>query len=131
MSAAYLDSSLLLAILFGEPRSVSLRRILDRFNDVFSSDLLVAEYLSVAARERVDPGAVLLALRSLSLVLPSRLIESEIHKVLSHGYLRGADLWHVACALFVAASARNELAFLSTRDNTQRRIAARLGFRTP
>jgi hypothetical protein len=46
------------------------------------------------------------------------------------GRLRGADLWHVACALFVAGSARGDLAFLS-RDAAQRTVAKRLGFPTP
>jgi hypothetical protein len=70
------------------------------------------------------------ALEAISLVLPDRSLEPEMVAVLDHGYLRGADLWHLACALFVAADARRELDFLS-RDAPQRTIARRLGFRTP
>jgi hypothetical protein len=92
--------------------------------------LLVAECISAATRERVDPMAVLFALRSVSIVLPPRSLEAEIIEASAHGHLRGADLWHVACALFVADSARTELAFLS-RDEAQRKVAGRLGFVTP
>ena len=53
-----------------------------------------------------------------------------MREALAHGYLRGADLWHVAGAMFLAGSARAEIAFLS-RDVTQKRIARRLGFPTP
>jgi len=53
-----------------------------------------------------------------------------MQEVLAQGYLRGADVWHVACALFLADAARAELAFLS-RDAAQRRVARRLGFRAP
>jgi predicted nucleic acid-binding protein len=130
VTAAYLDSSFLLAILFDEPRSASLRRILGRFERVFSSDLLVAECLSAATRERIDPNAVLASLRAVSVVLPPRSLEAEILEVTGLGYLRGADLWHLACALFLADAARKEVAFLS-RDNVQRKIAGRLGFSTP
>jgi predicted nucleic acid-binding protein len=130
LSAAYLDSSFLVAILLDEPHSRVLRRILARFDRVLSSDLLVAECLSVALRERVDPSPILVALRSFSIVLPSRSLEPEIREAARHGYLRGADLWHVACALFVAATARRELAFLS-RDDPQRRVAEQLGFAIP
>jgi predicted nucleic acid-binding protein len=130
VTAAYLDSSFLLAILFAEPRSGTLRRILARFDRVFSSDLLVADCLSAATRERVDPNAALVALRSVSVVLPPRSLEAEVLEASAHGYLRGADLWHVACALFLADAARTEFAFLS-RDKAQRKVAGRLGFSTP
>ena len=63
-------------------------------------------------------------------MLPSRSLEGEIRQALDVGRLRGADLWHVACALFVAGSARSDLAFLS-RDAAQRTVAKRLGFPTP
>ena len=44
------------------------------------------------------------------------------------GYVRGADLWHLACALYVAASP-GELTFL-TLDERQRTVAKALGFKT-
>jgi len=130
VSVAYLDSSFLLAILFGEPRSGTLSRTLARSDRIFSADLLVAECLSAAGREGVDLAAVRAALQAVSLVLPPRSLEPEIIEASAHGYLRGADLWHVACALFLAGDDRNDVAFLS-RDEVQRRLAGRLGFSIP
>lgn len=130
MRAAYLDTSFLLAILFDEPGATALRRTLGRYGRVFSSDLLTAETLSAAARERLEVGAVMTALDAVALVLPHRSLDREIQEVLAQGYLRGADAWHVACALFLADAARSELAFLS-RDTAQRRVARGLGFRAP
>ena len=70
MRAAYLDSSFLLAILFDEPGASGLRRTLGRYERVFSSDLLTAETLSTAVRERLEVGAVMTALEAVALVLP-------------------------------------------------------------
>jgi len=130
LRAAYLDTSFLLAILFDEPGAAGLRRTLGRYERVFSSDLLTAETLSTAVRERLEVGAVMTALETVALVLPHRSLDREMQEVLAQGYLRGADVWHVACALFLADAARAELAFLS-RDAAQRRVARRLGFRAP
>jgi predicted nucleic acid-binding protein len=127
--AAYLDTSFLLAILFDEPGAAGLRRALGRYERVFSSDLLTAETLSAAVRERLEVGGVMTALEAVALVLPHRSLDREMREVLEQGYLRGADAWHVACALFLADGARSELAFLS-RNAAQRRVARRLGFAT-
>ena len=72
MTAAYVDSSFLLAIVFGETESAALRHILRRFDEVFSSDLLIAECIAAVTRERSDEDAFSVALRSISIVLPSR-----------------------------------------------------------
>ena len=42
------------------------------------------------------------------------------------GYLRGADLWHIAMALYVAPPAE-DIVFI-TLDGTQREVASALGF---
>lgn len=47
---------------------------------------------------------------------------------LTAGYLRGADLWHVACALYLA-EVPSDVTFLSL-DDRQRTVAEALGFRT-
>jgi len=130
VTIAYLDSSFLLTIAFGEGEAAALRRIVGRYRRLLSSDLIVAECLAVAQRESIDPDAMLGALRAIDLVLPSRSLAPEMREALDEGRLRGADLWHVACALFVAAGTRSEIAFLS-RDQPQRRVAKRLGFPTP
>lgn len=45
------------------------------------------------------------------------------------GYGRGAEIWHLATALYLAESP-GELPFF-TLDERQRRVAAELGFPTP
>src|SRR5438132_226318 len=42
---------------------------------------------------------------------PDRPLTGEFHDVLAAGYLRGADLWHVAVALW--ADPRHEITFLT------------------
>ncbi len=128
MSVAYIDTSYLLSIIFGEPRAPALRTALRRYRTLLAGDLLVAEASSAAAREGIEPATILAAIEAVSIVLPDRTLERESAEVLAHGYLRGADLWHVACAMFVAGPARSELTFL-TRDATQKRVARRVGFR--
>jgi predicted nucleic acid-binding protein len=130
MSAAYLDSSFLLAILLGEPRARSLQTLLEGFDDLLAGDLLVAEALATAAREDLGLELLAPALEAVDLVLPDRSLEPEMLEILRRGRLRGADLWHLACALYVAGDARQDLAFLS-RDAPQRRLARQLGFATP
>jgi uncharacterized protein with PIN domain len=112
MTAAYVDSSFLLAIVFGEARTAGLPRTLGDFDEVFSSDLLVAECISAAMREQLEPQALSTALEWVEIVLPSR------------------SLLHIARALFLADETRRDLAFLS-RDTAQRNVAAALGFPTP
>jgi predicted nucleic acid-binding protein len=130
VTTAYLDSSVLLSIAFREPTATGLQRILGRYDRLVSSDLIVAECLSAAQREEIDHETMLTTLRPIALILLSRSLAREMREALDEGPLRGADLWHVACAMFLAADARAEVAFLS-RDQPQRRLAKRVGFQTP
>ena len=57
---------------------------------------------------------------------PIRRLTGEIDRALACGYVRGADLWHLACALFVTPEPA-DLAFL-TLDAGQAGVAGRLGF---
>jgi hypothetical protein len=59
-------------------------------------------------------------------IYPNRPLAREIERVAGVGYLRGADLWHLANALFLAPEPR-ELTFL-TLDKRQREVAVELGF---
>ena len=59
-------------------------------------------------------------------VLPDRSLAPEFATVLEAGYLRGADLWHVATALYVAPNPR-DLSFV-TLDSRQQSVAKTLGF---
>ena len=130
MSLAYLDTSFLLSILFNEPGARKLSGVLGQFERVFSADLLVAETLAAAPRENVGLDRVEPVLKTISLLLPDRTLLPEVREVLAHGYLRGADLWHLASAMFLAGPDRAAIAFLS-RDSAQRAMAGHVGFRTP
>lgn len=128
MTAAYVDSSWLVAVLLGESTSGDAGRMLASDQRLFASNLLEAEVCSAARRERVTlarPGVF----QDLLWVLPARSLGTEIDTALGGGYLRGAALWHVACALYVRAEVP-ELEFL-TLDGSQRTVAAALGFPAP
>ena len=71
-----------------------------------------------------DHGAV----QGVEWISPSRRLTPELTRVLSAGYVRGADAWHIACALLVDPGAK-ELTFL-TLDERQREVAVALGFKT-
>ena len=124
MSAAYVDTSALVAVAFGERGAAALASRLGTFPRLLSSNLLEAEIRAACSRERVAVSERLLA--NLEWVLPDRPLGQEITAVLAAGYLRGADLWHVAAALYVAP-APGDLTFI-TRDRRQRTVAAALGF---
>ena len=130
MSLAYLDTSFLLSILFNEPGARKLRNLLGGFERVFSADLLLAETFAAATRENIGLDTVETALETISLLFPDRRLKPELREVVPQGHLRGADLWHLANAMFLAAPARLEISFLS-RDSAQRAMARRVGFPTP
>jgi predicted nucleic acid-binding protein len=125
LTAAYVDTSCLVAIAFGEKGSAALTKKLSRFEILLSSNLLEAELRSALRREEVNLEPVDL-LERISWIHPDRALSAEISRVLDTGDLRGADLWHLAVALFLDPSA-TELAFL-TLDARQQRAASRLGF---
>ena len=80
---------------------------------------------AVFARERLDFAASLVA--GIEWVLPDRPLAPEFAAVLESGYLRGADLWHVATALY--AVREPDQAVFVTADAQQQAVAAVLGFR--
>ena len=123
MSAAYVDSSVLVAIAFREEGSGALRDRLLRFGRLYSSNLQEAEVRSALAREGV--GFAQRYLARIRWVYPFRPLTEEIEKVLEAGYLRGAHPWHVANALYAFPRAA-EVGFFA--DERQRAVAAELGF---
>lgn len=127
MSLAYVDTSCLVAIAFGEGGSKALSKALEGYTHLLSSNLLEAELRSAMVREGVAENTSMLD--RVSWVLPDRRLTAEIDRVLSVGYARGADLWHIASALYVAESPA-DLAFL-TLDVPQRKLAEGLGFGIP
>lgn len=121
---AYVDSSVLLAIAFDEPTAPEMTQRLADFPRLVSSNLLEAEVRSGLAREG---GALEPPLMSrIRWIMPTRPLGPEISDALRAGYLRGADLWHIATALYAARSVPG-LAFV-TLDRRQGGVAAALGF---
>ena len=124
MSIAYVDSSALTAIVFDEPHASTLANRIDGFDRLMSSNLLEAELRATFEREKLEfeESTVL----GIDWILPDRTLTPEFKTVLRAGYLRGADLWHVATALYVS-SGLPELSF-ATLDARQAVVADALGF---
>lgn len=108
----------------GEPAAPAARRRLARFDDAVSSNLLEVEFLAVCRREAIAPDWT--TLNKIGWVFPEGRLTDEIAAVLDVDRLRGADTWHLACALYFAGG-RRDIAFL-TLDQRQRAVAQRLGF---
>ena len=125
MSAAYVDTSVLAGIAFGEPAAERFAVALNRFDRVLSSNLLDAEMRAVFERESEAFEDDVMA--GIDWVLPTRPLSAEFARALGAGYLRGADLWHVATALYVSPQP-DRLTF-ATLDVEQGRVASALGFR--
>ncbi len=125
MRVAYVDTSVLVAVAFEEPESEQIAQKLKGFDRLLTSNLTEAEFRSALVREGVENRGVEL-LGGLSWILPNRPLTSEIDRVIATGYVRGADLWHLACALFVSPQP-GELSFVSL-DARQTEVAQLLGF---
>lgn len=127
MKAAYVDTSYLVAILFEEAEGPGAQKRLQQFEEVLASNLLEAELRGALAREGF-PEAWESPPEWIGWVLPNRPLTKEVGRVLGAGHVRGADLWHLACALYVTPKA-GDLTFL-TLDGRQKQVAAALGFET-
>ncbi len=125
MSLAYVDTSCLVAIAFDEPGATRLATRLQRFDRLLASNLLEAELRSALRREGVG-GREIPMLSWLTWIYPNRPLTAEFARITALGYLKGADLWHLANALFLAPDGR-QLAFI-TLDKRQRDVGAKLGF---
>ncbi len=123
MSAVYVDTSVLAGIAFGEPAATQFAVQLHRYERLLSSNLLEAEMRVVFRCENEPFREDVIA--GIEWVLPTRPLTAEFATALSAGYLRGADLWHVATALYVSPHSQS-LSF-ATLDAQQRRVAAALG----
>jgi len=126
MTAAYVDSSCLVAVLLSEPGSAALARRIERQDVVCTSTFLEAELAAVAVREGVSMDER--QLDAFAWIQPQRRLTPEIARVLSVRYLRGAGLWHLACALYLFDDPTG-ITFL-TLDAPQREAAGKLGFLT-
>ena len=125
MKVAYVDTSCLVAITFGEPGGTGVARRLKAFDELVSANLLEAELRATFVRERIPADSKLPF--SISWIIPDRPLTGEIARVLDAGYLRGADCWHLATALYLAEEP-DAISFV-TVDDRQRGVARTLGFR--
>jgi hypothetical protein len=122
---AYVDTSCLVAVAFDEPGARDMIHHLGDCDRLFASNLLEAELRSALHREGVEEGADSL-LAGIGWLHPDRSLRPEIVRSLRHGYVRGADLWHLACALYLRNRVK-DLVFL-TLDQQQQDAATKLGF---
>ena len=123
---AYVDTSCVVAVALREPSIATVSRQLRRAERLFAANILEAEFRAAMFRENITED-VDDYLGEFSWVMPDRPLSLEISKVLEHGYLRGADLWHLACALYLAEDP-SSLYFL-TLDRQQSKVAKVLGFK--
>ena len=123
MNVAYVDTSCLVAVALSEPGHEGLVRRLREFDQLFSSNLAEAELRSALSREKLEGGERLL--EGIDWVFPGQALSARFEEVLEHGHQRGADLFHLACALHLR-EAVGELAFV-TVDRRQQAAARALG----
>lgn len=126
MKVAYVDSSCFLAITFCEPGYRELLGRLSHLDLLFSSVLLEAEVRAALAREGVVDGSWRNLFSWVTWVQSNRRLTSEMNRILDISAPRGADLWHLASALFVRSRVP-DLGFV-TLDRNQRSTAQSLGF---
>jgi len=115
LKAAYVDTSCLVAIAFDEPGRAEAGSRLVEYDVLLSSNLLEAEFRAALAREGVEVDDSHFSW--IKWVLPDQPLSSEITRVLRTAYMRGADLWHLAAAIYVASDPA-DLTFL-TLDRKQ------------
>jgi hypothetical protein len=126
MSFAYVDTSYLAAIALDEKSAGALAKRFKAFDRLVASPLLEAELRSAFARDNGELDETLL--ESIVWVYPDRSLGPEIRRVLTAGYIRGADCFHLASALYFMDEPRANT-FL-TLDARQRTVAKALGFKT-
>ena len=121
-----MDTSAILSVEFSELGYETVIERLDKFSRLVSSNLLEAEVRAGFARDGRTFDST--ALGNIEWVSAGRSLGPEFERILEIGYLRGADLWHVATALYIFDEP-SEVTFL-TLDRRQEEVAAALGFQT-
>ena len=129
MKVLYVDTSILGSIILGEKNASKLHQLLERSANVMSSHLIEAETFTIASREGISFSVVQEYLHFFKFIQPDRSLRGEFEEIFSHGYVRGADAMHLACALYLDPS-RQALQFYSV-DKKQITIAKKLGFSLP
>lgn len=131
MKRGYIDTSVLVALHFGQSEARRAARLLRALDVSFSVNLIVPELLATLKREGRPLQEADRLLARIALYSPTESLRPQCEAALAAGPLRGADLWHVAAALAIAGpQKRSELQFL-TFDDQQRGVAGLLGFAIP
>jgi predicted nucleic acid-binding protein len=124
--AAYVDTSAMVAVHFGEPTRAAYLRAFRGHQRLLSATLARAELWATIVRERESLDAADRLLRRFTMFVPPDGLDDECREALGHGYVRGADLWHVACAMRLAGRHRTKLMFC-TGDADQAAVARAVG----
>ncbi len=127
VKSAYIDTSLLIGLKFDKAPGELIRMVHEY--DFFAGELLIAEMLAFGKRESIPEGLIWDAVKGISWIIPEGSLADQLARIVRYGYTRGADLWHLACAIYLSPNSK-DLAFL-TLDEHQRGLASRLGFSTP
>lgn len=127
---AFVDTSVIVFLLLEAKPEDKLYNLLKEYRYLVSSNLMEAELYSVAKRERIDLQFPRKIIRTVTVLHPTKSLTDECERVVNVGYLRGADLYHVAVALACYSSIVSQVDFI-TLDLSQRAIAKALGFTIP
>lgn len=122
----YVDTSAVLAIEFDEAGAPYAIERIDSASKLISSNLMEAELRSAMRRQDIELDLKIIS--DVDWIHANRPLTPEFERVLRVGYLRGADLWHVAVALF-ASPDPSQISFI-TLDVRQRDVARDVGFQT-
>ncbi|MBI2083106.1 MAG: PIN domain-containing protein [Deltaproteobacteria bacterium] len=127
MTKIYVDSSVVVAMLFGEEKSPKYREIFARQSEILSSYLLEAEVYASARREKIPLDSASKLLTDVTLIAPGRSLEYEYQKVFQHGYCRGGDAFHLAMMVHIDPDFSS--LELLTADRQQEEIARKIGIK--
>ena len=128
VKVAFVDTSALVAVAFGEAGHARMARLMEGMDRLYGSSLLESELSAVFEREGVGEKAEAF-LGRIRMVREDRRLTGEIREALGHGHVKGADLHHLAVAMFLFPEP-GEATFL-TMDSRQGAVARALGFARP
>jgi predicted nucleic acid-binding protein len=126
-SLVYIDTSVLVSVFFKEDVSSKYLNFFSKKYQLISSSLMLAEFYSVLNREKVEIAFSQDLLSYIQIINLIDDLDYYLKEVLDHGYLKGADLFHLAVAHQL--SPYGEELFFLTADKQQARIATKLGFK--
>lgn len=124
---AYVDSSVVIALIFDEPEAKKFQKDLANYKIIFSSNILEAEVYSACRREGRAFAAAKEFIDNVSLYFSDRSYEPEYQTIARLGYLRGADALHLATAMDFDPGCKKTVFF--TADEQQKKLAQLIGFK--